>query len=250
MSSSYVEQFQVLQARPRLSGSRLGSIVAIEPGPIVDFPGNPLGPQRARFAASLTAETMSAACSMNLPVLLVFENDDPSRPVIIDVVVEHAAAASTGAASLNDSARPDQGETQSIGPAGVAVMLARILGVEDGVVMIEDIAHAGPALAARTTVPLRNLKDPVVALRFDNGSAAIVGQVYSCVPMEPAGADGADVVLKGSRVRIEADVELVLTAGGCRVQLDARGKAVTTADQIVSRARGVNKVQGGSIQLN
>jgi hypothetical protein len=251
MSSSYVEQFQVLQARPRLSGSRLGTIVAIEPGPIVDFPGNPLGPQRARFAASLTADTMSAACSTNLPVLLVFENDDPSRPVIIDVVVEHAAAASTGeAVSLDDSPRRDQGESHSTAPVGAAAVLARILGVEEGVVMVEDIAHGGPALAARTTIPLRNLKDPVVVLRFDDGSAVIVGQVYPCVPMEPAGAEGADVVLKGSRVRIEADVELVLTAGGCRVQLDARGKAVTTADQIVSRARGANKVQGGSVQLN
>jgi hypothetical protein len=116
--------------------------------------------------------------------------------------------------------------------------------------MVEDIAHAGPALAAKTTTALRNLKDPVVVLRFDDGSAVIVGQVHPCVPVEPAGADGVDVVLKGSRVRIEADVELILTAGGCRVQLDARGKAVTTADQIVSRARGANKVQGGTVQLN
>ena len=61
MSSAYVEQFQVLQARPRLSGSRIGAIVAIEPGPIVDFPGNPLGPQRAKVAASLTAEKIGRA---------------------------------------------------------------------------------------------------------------------------------------------------------------------------------------------
>jgi hypothetical protein len=51
-------------------------------------------------------------------------------------------------------------------------------------------------------------------------------------------------------VVIEADVELVLKAGPCSLHFDARGKAVTTADQIVSRARDTNKVQGGSVQLN
>jgi hypothetical protein len=64
------------------------------------------------------------------------------------------------------------------------------------------------------------------------------------------GGQGAEVVLSGSRVKIEADVELILQAGACRITLDGRGKAVTTADQIVSRARGANKVQGGSVQLN
>ena len=34
------------------------------------------------------------------------------------------------------------------------------------------------------------------------------------------------------------------------IALDARGKAVTTAESIVSRARGTNKVQGGSVHLN
>jgi len=251
MSSAYVEQFQVLQARPRLSGSRIGAIVAIEPGPIVDFPGNPLGPQRAKVAASLTAETMSAACSANLPVLLVFENDDPSRPVIIDVIVEHPAAPSTSKTVPQEVVyREDADATARTERGDLATALARILCVEDGVVMVEDVANAGPPLLARTAITLRNLKDLVVVLRFADGSAVIVGQVYQCVPMEPAGADGADVVLKGSRVRIEADVELILTAGACRVRLDARGKAVTTADQIVSRARGANKVQGGSVQLN
>ena len=117
-------------------------------------------------------------------------------------------------------------------------------------VMVEDIANAGQPFAARTAVTLRNLKDPVVVLRCTGGAAVIVGQVYPCIPVEPAGGDGADVLLKGNRVRIEADVELVLAVGACRIQLDARGKAVTAADQIVSRARGCNKVQGGPVQLN
>jgi hypothetical protein len=194
---------------------------------------------------------ISAACSANLPVLLVFENDDPSRPVIIDVVVEYPVAQPSRTPVPLDAFRREEGAAARCTEVdGLVPALARIVCIDDGVVMVEDIAHAGPALAARTAITLRNLKDPVVVLRFADGSAVIVGQVYRCVPMEPAGGDGAEVLLKGSRVRIEADVELILAAGACRVQLDARGKAVTTADQIVSRARGANKVQGGSVQLN
>ena len=147
MSSSYVEQFQVLEARPRLSGSRIGAIVAIEPGPIVDFPGNPLGPQRARVAASLTAETMSAACSANLPVLLVFENDDPSRPVIIDVIVERPPALRLRGRPFRkkSSDREDADATPRTERDGLATALARILCIDDGVVMVEDIAEPRPA---------------------------------------------------------------------------------------------------------
>jgi len=250
MNSSYVEQFQVLQAKPRLSGSRIGAIVALEHGPIVDFPGNPFGPQRARIAASVTGEALSAACANDLPVLLVFESDDPSRPVIVDIVIEYPGdgpSSETPIAGRDDgrvggNAQPELG--------GAQTGLARILAVQNDVVMVEDMAHVGQPVAARTAVTLRNLKDPVVLLRFADGAAVIVGQVYPFIPMEPAGGDGADVLLKGNRVRIEADVELVLAVGACRVQLDARGKAVTTADQIVSRARGCNKVQGGTVQLN
>ena len=42
--------FQVLQARPKIVGVRVGSIVAVRPRGkvLVDFPGNPFGPVVAR----------------------------------------------------------------------------------------------------------------------------------------------------------------------------------------------------------
>lgn len=253
MSSLYVEQFQVLQARPRVSGSRIGSILAIEGGPVVDFPGNPLGPQPARIVASLTEEKVAAAYAANLPVLLVFENDDPSRPVVIDLVMDQLLSE-----TLDGFPRSASGHhaavarTEARSETAVATAeLARIVGVDAEAVLVESSAEAAaPTLAARTAITLRNLKDPVILLRFADGSAVIVGQVYPRVPIEAEGGAGAEVLLRGSRVTIEADVELILAAGACRVRLDARGKALTTADQIVSRARGANKVQGGTVQLN
>ena len=66
-----------------------------------------------------------------------------------------------------------------------------------------------------------------------DGEAIVVAQVMSTVVIEPAGGDGAEVVVRGSKVRIEADVELLIRSGNCTLRLDAIGKIVTTADQML-----------------
>lgn len=255
MKSVDAAELQVLQVKPRVAGSRVGTIVAMHSGPIVDFSGNPLGPQRARVVASLAGRMLVAACEARLPVLLVFEDDDPARPVIVDVIIEHPCGptsvedlpARVEPALLQPPAESAAVPSTFAYPAGARV--AAIAGIQNDVVLV-DSGGAGPPAPARSAVVLRNLKDPVVVLGLADGSMVIIGQLHGHVAVEGAGADGADVVLKGQRVRIEADTELTLVAGACTVTLDARGKTTTTADQIVSRARGANRVQGGSVQLN
>ena len=124
-----------------------------------------------------------------------------------------------------------------------------IAGVRDDIVLIQSAASAD-AIEAKTAVVLRNLKDPVVYLAPDGAPAVIVGQIHPTVTITPADAVAGDIVVKGNRITMEAASELVLKAGACVVRLDARGKLASTADHIVSRARGANKVQGGSVQLN
>ena len=239
-------QLQVLEARPRVSGSRIGAVVALQGGPIVDFSGNPLGPQPARVVSSLTAAALSAAHEANLPVLLVFEDDDPARPVVVDIVIDHPAGVKSRE-SLPSRQTIASGPGLEAITVGATIGLAPIVGVEGDTVLVAS--GAGEPVRAQTSVTLRNLKDPVLVLSLADGTSVIFGQVCPNVPIEAAGGAG-EVLLKGSRVTIQAEVELVLEAGACRVQLDARGKALLTADQIVSRARGANKVQGGSVQLN
>src|SRR5207248_3541663 len=80
--------FQVLQARPKIVGVRVGSIVAVRPRGkvLVDFPGNPFGPVVARQTASVTQEDLTRAAEREEKVLLTFENNDPGSPIIFDVV--------------------------------------------------------------------------------------------------------------------------------------------------------------------
>lgn len=248
-----IEQLRIVQAKPRVIGSRLGKIVQLpDPDtPIVDYPGNPLGPQRARMLGAMTRERLRAAYECNSQLLLMFEEDDPSRPLILDVVVDRPAAASASDAVALPRIEPPGSvlaNEPSSAPA-VAARLATIAAVEEDGVLVR-FAGESAIVKVTTAIVLRDLKDPVVVLPVPDAPPVIVAQVYARVPIAADGGSGAEVVLKGTRVRIEADAELVLKAGECTLHFDARGKAVTTANQIVSRARDSNKVQGGSVQLN
>jgi hypothetical protein len=243
---------QVLQAKPRIAGSRIGTIVDLQRRPLVDFPGNPLAPQPARVVASVVPETLALASGGRLPVLLVFEDDDPARPVIVDVVIDELsrvpASDEAFAAALN---RPDAPHADRDGSPALVGRLATIVGIEPDAVLVQDVGSGTPPVRALTSVVLRNLKEPVIVVTLADGRAVIVGQVYASIPVEPAGGgDAAEVVLRGKSVRIEADAALILKSGSCEIRLDSRGRMVTTADAIVSRARGANRVQGGSVHLN
>lgn len=253
MKGFSAEHLRVLQARPRITGSRIGSIVEFVPGrrAIVDFAGNPFGPQVARSVAAMTAQRLARARDAAWPVLLVFEDNDPARPVIVDVVCDDGEQQPIDEVPATEQSRSGHGtQGPEAATAGAVLLLARVVGVESDLVVVEDCSASSAPFKARTAIVLRNLQDPVLALRLPDGSAVLVGQLYPTVPLEPTTAEGAEVVLAGDRVRIEAATELILTAGACTIRLDARGKLVSTAEHIVSRARGANKVQGGSVQLN
>ena len=256
MGRPHTERFQVLRARPKITGVQVGRILGLQAGgrALVDFPGNPFGPVAARPTASLARGALRRAAARHAEVLLAFEGNDPGRPILFDIVEARGARPKAAAGSAVRprpagvaEAPPGLGGDDNPAPAG---RLGRIVAVRDGTVFVDYYGNPAGPRPARTTVPLRNLKDEVLLLLLPGGEPVIVGQVFAAAPMEAPGSEDADVLVKGRSVRIEASAEVVLVAGGCKVHLDARGRATTTADQVVSRARGANKVQGGSVQLN
>jgi hypothetical protein len=231
--------------RPQFTGVRIGRIVALQANgkPLVDYPGNAFGPVAARVTASVKPTAVRRALERGGEVLLAFGSHNAGEPILFDVVRER-------------SPRPAKVTKRTRVPAPAAsaqtgsACLGRIVAVQGGEVCVDyDGNETGP-MRARATVPLRNLNDAVLLQFLAGGEPVIVGQLYPKVLIEADGGAGADVVLKGRRVRVEAETEIELVAGGSKMQLDARGKVVTTAEQVVSRARGANKVQGGCVQLN
>lgn len=68
----------------RLDGPRLGRVASFEHGELrVDFDGNRNGPFAARVSASLDDAALAVAARDRQEALLLFENGDPTRPIVV-----------------------------------------------------------------------------------------------------------------------------------------------------------------------
>ncbi len=168
MKASLAEKIKPLQVEKKFSGARIGTIVrtASDGRVAVDFPGNTFGPLGARWAGSVAEMIRDGSRATGRKILLVFENDDPELPIIVDFVCE----------SLDD---------------------------------------APP-------------KSPV-ELQLDKPD---------------------EVFIDGRRVTFDAKDEIVLRCGKASVTLSRAGKIVIRGTYLINRSSGVNKIKGGSVQIN
>jgi hypothetical protein len=144
--------------------------------------------------------------------------------------------------------------------------------------------RAGP-LVARTSIPLEPelLKGAAggghqVVLVFENGDARlplIIGRVQgaSATPMldallevdtgreaeaqqaepeqaEPQQAEPVEAHVDGKRVVIEGADEVVLKCGQASITLRRNGKLIIKGTYVETHATGVNRIKGGSVQVN
>jgi hypothetical protein len=137
---------------------------------LVDFSGNAFGPLRARTTVVLAPEELQRAVQEQCPVLLLFEEGDPGRPIVVGLLRDQLP---------REAAAPD----------------------------------------AETAVP---------------------GSMPSSMVVE---ADGR-------RVEVEAADELVLRCGQASIVLRRNGRVVIRGTYVETRAKGVNRIKGGSVLIN
>ncbi len=88
MNKHSAENITELNISQKIEGVRVGQVIDIdESGKIlVNYPENTRGPVPARFTRSVDIESLKLAEKDSLQVLLVFENNDPELPIIIDLL--------------------------------------------------------------------------------------------------------------------------------------------------------------------
>ncbi|WP_235333901.1 DUF6484 domain-containing protein [Aquabacterium sp. NJ1] len=111
------------------------------------------------------------------------------------------------------------------------------------------------ALPARSTVDLHGAHiGQGVVLMFEQGDAhkPIVMGVLRTQGAWPLAAQPAtvDVDADGERMTVSAKEQLVLRCGKASITLTKSGKVLIDGSYVVSRSSGVNRVKGGSVQLN
>ena len=132
---------------------------------LVDFAGNPFGPLRARTTLVLAPAELTRAVEEQRAVLLLFEEGDPGRPIVVGLLHDEVPSPATEAP-------------------------------------------------------------------------------------EPAPAQKLEVEADGKRVELEAADELVLRCGQASIVLRRNGRVVIRGTYVETRAKGVNRIKGGSVLIN
>ncbi|MCA9682068.1 MAG: hypothetical protein KC457_07710 [Myxococcales bacterium] len=151
---------------------------------------------------------------------------------------------------------------------GLTPVVGTLVGQRDEQLLVDFPDNpTGEAVPARSTVAL----DPAtvaaaladgqgVLLVFEGGRAdapIIIGLLQPPVPLVPEVApdgegDGESVVahVDGERVEIEGKDEIVLRCGKASITLRRNGRVVIRGAYVETRSSGVNRVKGGSVEIN
>ena len=168
MKKSQKEHVYSIDQAQQIEGVRVGSIVRIDDdGQImVDFPDNRHDEVVARLTSSISMRVLRQSDPVGREVLLVFENNDPERPIILDT--------------------------------------------------------------------MHSLLDEIVESRE---------QIIEAEKPE-------DVLIDGKRITFDAQEEIVLRCGKSNITLTKAGKVLIRGAYLLSRSSGVNRIKGGSVQIN
>ena len=121
--------------------------------------------------------------------------------------------------------------------------------------------HSGSPLRAKTTVIVgRESLGKEVLLLFEAANVLkpiIIGVVQSpTTPDEKAqripaqNSCPAIVECDGERVMVSAEKEIVLRCGEASITLTRAGKILIKGTYVLSRSSGINRITGGSVQIN
>jgi len=114
-----------------------------------------------------------------------------------------------------------------------------------------------PARAAAQILPEDSGAE--VALLFENGNPLkpiIVGKMFSGSELSfddrpSSGSEaGREAALDGERVTLSAEKEIVLRCGKASITLTRAGKIIIKGAYLLNRSTGVNRIKGGSVQIN
>jgi hypothetical protein len=140
-------------------------------------------------------------------------------------------------------------------PAGVVI--GELLAVLEGTVAL--VRYPGQpgsqALRAPTTVDLHGAHiGASVVLAFEGGDAArpvVLGVLLGSArwPLAEPPAQ-VQVDADGQRLVVHAKEQLVLRCGKASITLTKAGKVLIEGSYLLSRSSGVNRIKGGSVQLN
>ena len=136
------------------------------------------------------------------------------------------------------------------------VTLGRLVGVgEHGEALVDFPDNpARRPLAARSIVGVEATDvGREVAVLFEAGDVekpVVMGFIRSSPSPEDGDRKPVSAEVDGERIVFDAKQEIVLRCGSASITLTRAGKILLRGKYILSRSSGVNRIKGGSVQIN
>jgi hypothetical protein len=134
---------------------------------------------------------------------------------------------------------------------------------DSGALLVDHpLNHSGRPLAARSTVsvdPDQAGRDVVLALERGDVRKPIIlgvlrrsGETPAEKPAPRSHTNPAPVTVErdGERLVLAAEKEIVMRCGQASITLTRAGKVLIRGAFLLSRSSGVNRIKGGSVQIN
>lgn len=136
------------------------------------------------------------------------------------------------------------------------IVIGQFMGLDhSGTAQVEILGKSGKqTLSARATVSLN--KTPIgkdVALMFEGGDflkPIVIGLIQNPEKKVDSERTVAHAELDGERIVFTAEKEIVLRCGKASMTLTRAGKIILRGEYILSRSSGVNRIKGGTVQIN
>jgi hypothetical protein len=164
---------------------------------------------------------------------------------IDDMTVRASGATETAGDSLGS--KPSDSESMGLVP-----IIGRVVGfdaVQNALVRYWFKGEERLSPARRTTDSFRLLLNrEVVLLIGDADSKPLITGVVELD--EPAQQDEVRVQIDGDRLVLSAAKEIVFKCGNAQITLTRAGKILIQGAYVSSRSSGVNRIKGGSVQIN
>ncbi len=125
--------------------------------------------------------------------------------------------------------------------------------VQDGELRVDYPGNSFGPLPARATVPIQADERRPVLLVFEDGQPGlpiIVGLLDTLPRPGPRPDNSRDLHVDGRRIMIDGDEEIVLRCGEASITLRRNGRVLIRGLLVETRASGVNRIKGGSVQIN
>jgi hypothetical protein len=151
------------------------------------------------------------------------------------------------------------GRPPSPTPASGAIVGSITGWADPGIALVDWPGNAtGVPIPARTTVELNSTQvGSQVVLVFEEGDPArpiVVGCLLPVARLESEHVadtqQPVEVRKDGQRLVLTAEQEIVLRCGRASVTLTRAGKILIRGAYLLSRSSGVNRIKGGSVQIN